>query len=173
MKKIGTNIKNELIKINKKGYLTINSQPSQNGIPSNSDNGWGPNEGFLYQKAYVEFFTNLENLEKILNKIEEKKYISYCAINFFDNIITNCNDKSNTLTWGVFSNSKIIQPTIANLKSFKIWKKDAFKLWLTEWACIYDDEISRKIIKDIHDSYYLVFVIDNNYKQNNIWELFD
>jgi len=43
--------------INGQGFLTINSQPNVNGIPSNDETfGWGGSGGYIYQKAYLEFF---------------------------------------------------------------------------------------------------------------------
>ncbi|RKP22569.1 methylenetetrahydrofolate reductase-domain-containing protein, partial [Syncephalis pseudoplumigaleata] len=44
-------IREHLVGINQRGYLTINSQPSVNGVKS-SDRmfGWGPKNGYVYQK---------------------------------------------------------------------------------------------------------------------------
>ncbi len=45
-------IRDHLVALNKHGYLTINSQPAVNGVPSNHpDYGWGPKNGFVYQKV--------------------------------------------------------------------------------------------------------------------------
>ena len=157
----------------KMGYLTINSQPSMNGIKSESTNGWGGKGGYLYQKAYLEFFCSKDNLDKLIEKINNKSNYSYCAINKSDNIISNCNDTVTALTWGVFPNSEIIQPTIADTGSFKIWKKEAFNLWLSEWGNLYEKESnSYKSLKEIYDNYYLVYLIDNNYITGNIFSLF-
>lgn len=45
-------IAEKLAQINDLGFLTINSQPAVNGVPSH-DNvfGWGPSNGFVYQKV--------------------------------------------------------------------------------------------------------------------------
>ena len=61
--------------VNKKGILTINSQPSVNCAPStDSKVGWGPAGGYVFQKAYLEFFTCEETVIALLqvssNKIE-------------------------------------------------------------------------------------------------------
>tara|TARA_B100000161_G_scaffold264988_1_gene239582 strand:+ start:458 stop:2182 length:1725 start_codon:yes stop_codon:yes gene_type:complete len=165
-------IKNELVEINKLGYLTINSQPKINGLKSNSPDGWGGKGGYLYQKAYLEFFCSKENLYKLLNKKLDN--YSYCAINNNDDIISNCIDTVTALTWGIFPNSEVIQPTIADTESFKIWKNDAFKLWLSEWGQIYEaDSESYKLLKNIHDTYYLVYLIDNDYVDGNIFYIFN
>ena len=56
-------INEDLFNLNKNGYLTINSQPRVNGIPSDSKNGWGGPNGFLYQKEYIEFFCRMYGKE--------------------------------------------------------------------------------------------------------------
>lgn len=46
-----------MIAINRAGFMTINSQPAVNGCRSDdSVYGWGGAGGYVYQKAYVEFF---------------------------------------------------------------------------------------------------------------------
>jgi len=43
--------------LNGNGFLTINSQPRVNGASSTHEIfGWGPKGGYVYQKAYLEFF---------------------------------------------------------------------------------------------------------------------
>ncbi|CAF5097228.1 unnamed protein product, partial [Rotaria magnacalcarata] len=58
-----TLIQKSLVEFNKRGILTINSQPAVNG-KSSSDPvvGWGTPNGYVYQKAYLEFFTSAENI---------------------------------------------------------------------------------------------------------------
>jgi methylenetetrahydrofolate reductase (NADPH) len=171
-------IHTELININKKGYMTINSQPKMNGIKSSdSAYGWGGNDGYLYQKAYVEFFCSKENLDKLLTNIKKQNdssyptELSYCAINNESHIITNCEQSTIAVTWGIFPNKQVVQPTIVDYDSFLIWKNDALKLWANEWATIYDNNSeSYKLIKNIHDTYYLVYVVDNDYINGNIFD---
>ena len=68
------------------------------------------------------------------------------------------------LTWGVFPNKEIKQPTVFDLDAFEVWSKEAFKLWVDSWAGLYDDESeSSGLLYDIHDTYYLVAMIDNDY----------
>jgi len=46
-----------LVNMNRNYIFTINSQPKVNGVPSTDPKfGWGPKQGFVYQKAYYEFF---------------------------------------------------------------------------------------------------------------------
>lgn len=45
-------LKDELEKVNKRGVLTINSQPNINGKPSTDPIvGWGPPGGYVFQKV--------------------------------------------------------------------------------------------------------------------------
>jgi len=45
-------IAEKLAQVNDLGFLTINSQPAVNGAPSNDKVfGWGPSNGFVYQKV--------------------------------------------------------------------------------------------------------------------------
>jgi methylenetetrahydrofolate reductase (NADPH) len=52
-----------LVKMNNNLLFTINSQPKVNGVSStDSKYGWGPKSGYVYQKAYYEFFIPKELL---------------------------------------------------------------------------------------------------------------
>ena len=44
------------------------------------------------------------------------------------------------LTWGVFPNREILQPTIFDHDSFVVWSEEVFQLWTKSWAALYDDE---------------------------------
>lgn len=45
-------LKDELEKVNRRGVLTINSQPNINGKPSSDPIvGWGPGGGYVFQKV--------------------------------------------------------------------------------------------------------------------------
>lgn len=47
-----TVIREELLKLNRKGWWTVASQPAVNGIRSDDKLfGWGPKNGFVFQKA--------------------------------------------------------------------------------------------------------------------------
>merc|ERR1740117_798676 len=69
-------IAKQIIKMNSGGLLTINSQPRVNASLSTDPYvGWGPAGGFVYQKAYCEFFCKKENLDKIIAGIGKNKMI--------------------------------------------------------------------------------------------------
>lgn len=76
-------ITSELAEINLRGVLTINSQPAVNAAPSDDKVfGWGGSGGYVYQKAYLEFFTTESNVEAL--KFVLKRYgsrVNYHIVN--------------------------------------------------------------------------------------------
>jgi methylenetetrahydrofolate reductase (NADPH) len=75
-------IKDLLLKMNKSGILTINSQPAINGKPSDDKIfGWGPANGYVYQKMYVEFFIEKTILEKLAILMKNYPSIYFQAVN--------------------------------------------------------------------------------------------
>ncbi|KAJ1925754.1 methylenetetrahydrofolate reductase (NAD(P)H) met13, partial [Linderina pennispora] len=73
-------IQQRLADMNAKGFLTINSQPSCNGAPSSDKiHGWGPTNGFVYKKAYLEFFVSPENLTQLLQRLDSQPTVTYYA----------------------------------------------------------------------------------------------
>jgi len=95
-----------------------------------SDNticGWGSPDGYVYQKAYLEFFTPVENLHYLIaaiNILEKKTRLNYHIINKDNSInITNCDGLTpNAVTWGVFPGKEVVQPTVVDPISFMSWK---------------------------------------------------
>ncbi len=70
-----------LCKLNKNGILTINSQPNVNGAPSSDPViGWGEPDGYVYQKAYLEFFVSSEYLKSLLKALEKYPRVNYHII---------------------------------------------------------------------------------------------
>lgn len=170
-----TGIIEKIKKMNGQSYLTITSQPAVNGLPSSDPkHGWGGANGYVYQKAYLEFFISPENFEKLIEKIKTKPHITYYVVDSEGNLRTNCpNDgRPTALTWGVFPGSEIIQPTIIDADSFMAWKDEAYILW-SEWAGLYEkDSDSYKVLNHIHNNWLLVNIIDNDYIHGNIFEIF-
>ena len=164
-------ISDNLLKLNRKGILTTNSQPAINGVSSDDPiYGWGGNGGYVYQKAYLEFFISPELLQMLIESLRSYPMISYHVINRVGESFSNI-DTVNAVTWGVFPGKEIIQPTVVDPNSFPIWKDEAFDMW-KEWAELYNDIKSQQIIEAIHDSYYLVNLVDNNYIQGDIFAPF-
>ncbi|RUS32117.1 methylenetetrahydrofolate reductase-domain-containing protein [Jimgerdemannia flammicorona] len=118
-------IRQRLTEVNLAGYLTINSQPAVNGARStNPVYGWGPVNGYVYQKAYLEFFVPKEMLTALEEKIAKDGDITYFAVNIKGDLKSNSGkEKSPTaVTWGVFPGKEIVQPTIVEEDSFMAWK---------------------------------------------------
>lgn len=166
----------QIVHLNKSGFLTINSQPQINGAPSDSpDVGWGGPGGTVFQKAYVEFFTSREKLERLKQRISEMPSISLHAINRRGEAFSTLDENAVTaVTWGVFPGREIIQPTVVDAKSFRIWKDEAFSLWLEEWRSLYDKKSDPwNFLTWIHENYFLVNVVENDFVSGNIYKIFE
>jgi methylenetetrahydrofolate reductase (NADPH) len=159
-------ISQQLAKMNEAGFLTINSQPAVNGAPSDDKiHGWGPANGYVYQKAYLEFFVSEPLFKVLLKHIERDNHITYYCINKRGDLRTNNHsDGPNAVTWGVFPGKEIVQPTIVEAVSFMAWKDEAYELG-TKWAEIYEPESpSRKLLGDLMENSLLVNVVHNDFK---------
>lgn len=117
-------IATQLKRLNGLGFLTINSQPAVNGVRSDDKTfGWGPSNGYVYQKAYLEFFASPELLDALIPHIERDSGITYYVINKRGDLRTNTTSEGpNAVTWGVFPGKEVIQPTIVEAISFMAWK---------------------------------------------------
>ena len=117
-------IRDKLVELNHQGFLTINSQPAINSEKSSHPiHGWGPKNGYVYQKAYLECFCPPEKIDQLLSAIEDDPNITFHAVNKHGDLRTNTySDGPNAVTWGVFPGKEIIQPTIVETVSFLAWK---------------------------------------------------
>lgn len=136
-----------------------------------------PKNGYVYQKAYLEFFVSPEQLDQLTAKISKNPQVTYYAVNKKGDLRSNTmqeGDQPNAVTWGVFPGAEVIQPTIVESMSFMAWKDEAFELW-NEWARIYDRESdSAKLMLDIMNNWYLINIVHNDFQdENGIWRLFD
>jgi len=125
-------LKSFLTGLNTKHLFTVNSQPAVNGEQSTHPvHGWGGSGGFVYQKAYLEFFISPEAFDRLLPFLAKNKAITYYATSSKSTVTTNCKSagRPTALTWGVFPGSEIVQPTIIDIESFAVWKEEAFSLW--------------------------------------------
>ncbi|CAF1203890.1 unnamed protein product [Rotaria sordida] len=171
-------IRKELVEFNSQGILTINSQPAVNGKPSlDPVVGWGTPNGYVYQKAYLEFFTNEGNIPALRAVLKKFPGVNYHFVNKSGEISeTNADDEQPiAVTWGVFAGREIIQPTVVDPVSFMIWKDEAFSLWTERWGKLYEQEsCSRAIIDKIANTYFLVNLVDNDYPQGScLWQILD
>ena len=164
-------IAEELKAVNMNGILTINSQPSANGVDSSDEVlGWGQQGGYVYQKAYLEFFTCQENVLALLQVLGRFPGVNFQVVNKAGDLnYTNMKNKQPiAVTWGVFPGREIIQPTIVDPVAFNHWKTEAFGLWTEQWGKLYSPETeSSKIINSIADRYVLVNLVDNDYPKGN------
>lgn len=171
-------IKSDLIDLNKRGILTITSQPSVNGVKSTHPvHGWGPKGGYVYQKAYLELLVPPNLIDELITRIDKTDDITFYAVRNAkdDPLRTNTpNEGPNAITWGVFPGKEIVQPTIVEQISFLAWKDEAFKLGL-DWArCHAQGSVSRRVIEDIMDTWYLVNIVHNDFHSTHgIFELFE
>ena len=103
-----------LVNMNKSGFMTINSQPVINGEKSDHPVfGWGGAGGRVYQKAYVEFFVSPSDYHIVNQVISRYPNLVVYAADSSGNLHGSCEHKGVTaLTWGVFPNQEILQPTI-------------------------------------------------------------
>lgn len=168
-------IQENLVFLNSKGILTINSQPRVNGAPStDSTHGWGGSGGYIYQKAYLEFFTCREVVDILLEVLKEYPQVNYHVVNREGSVNVTNADKFSPIavTWGVFPGKEIAQPTVVDPISFESWKDEAFDLWQQQWGRLYPDgSASKLVIESIYKNYYLVNLVDNDFiKGNCLWE---
>lgn len=150
-------IKPSLIDLNTRGFLTINSQPAVNGTKSSHPvYGWGPKNGYVYQKGYLELLMPDYLIDELISRIEKNEDLTYHAVSKTGELKTNTRDSPNALTWGIFAGREVIQPTIVETVSFLAWKDEAYRLG-EDWAKCHDaGSPSRKLIQGIADNWYLV-----------------
>ncbi|KAJ5604618.1 Methylenetetrahydrofolate reductase 1 [Penicillium lagena] len=168
-------IKDKLLSLNRRGFLTINSQPAVDGVKSShAIFGWGPKNGFVYQKAYLELMVPSYLIDELIARIDKNEDLTYHAISKTGELRTNTIDSPNALTWGIFAGREIIQPTIVETISFLAWKDEAYQLG-EDWAkCHEAGSSSRKLIQHVMDDWYLVNIVDNDFHRNDaVFDLFD
>ncbi|KIN04560.1 hypothetical protein OIDMADRAFT_191693 [Oidiodendron maius Zn] len=189
-------IKDQLLELNKKGWWTVASQPAVNGVRS-SDLvfGWGPRNGFVFQKAFVELFLPSKDWKVLHAKLTAPGvaedvgwYASNSKGDFLSGDANSGVDEeaegtTHAVTWGAFPGKEIITPTIIEEVSFRAWTEEAFAIW-AEWARVYslrgrpDPEIaerarsSKELIENVMEDVWLVNVIHHRYiEKDALWSL--
>jgi methylenetetrahydrofolate reductase (NADPH) len=185
--------------IQRKKYWTLASQPAVDGARSNDEVfGWGPrDEGFVFQKAFVEFFCSRAEWENVLRqKLVDtpKDHLSWMKTDAdgvyesSDNI-TNDGPKParsskrtpgqsgvNAVTWGVFRGKEIVTPTIIESESFRAWGEEAFAIW-AEWRrCYARGSSEEQTLESLRKDLVLVNVVGQDYvggHEGNGRELWD
>lgn len=161
-------ILSHLVELNQHSIITINSQPQVNGIRSNDNvHGWGPKDGYVYQKQYLEFMLPKTKLPKLIEILKNNEFLTYFAIDSQGDLLSNHpdNSKANAVTWGIFPGREILQPTIVEKISFLAWKEEFYHI-LDEWKLNMDNNDkpqSSQFIQSLIDDYCLVNIVDNDY----------
>lgn len=64
----------------------------------------------------------------------------------------------------MFPGQEIVQPTVVERGAFVAWKDEAFDLW-RHWGNLYQSgSASRDVLEGVRESWYLVNLVDNNFK---------
>lgn len=182
-------IQAELLALNERGWWTVASQPAVNGIRSSDGTfGWGPAAGFVFQKAFVEFFLPKDDWFKLREKMQTAEiegtvtwYAANAAGTFESSDLSGglgreTTASTNAVTWGVFPGKEIITPTIIEEVSFRAWAEEAFGIW-QEWARVYarpgrENEGTRKCLENVRQDVWLVNIIHHDYiDRKSLWKL--
>ncbi|KAK1833265.1 methylenetetrahydrofolate reductase [Podospora conica] len=185
-------IKDALVRLNSKGWWSLASQPAVNGLRSNDPTfGWGPDNGFVFQKAFVEFFLPAADWKVLVEKLhrpEMRDSICFYAVNAAGDFVSSDTDgpaatdaqgrqvmreaSTNAVTWGVFPGKEIVTPTIIEEVSFRAWSEEAFGIW-GEWAKVYGrGSESEKLLEGIRGDVWLVNIIHHDFVEGEaLWKL--
>lgn len=192
-------ITNVLAKLTaQKGWWTVASQPAVDGVrSSDATYGFGPKGGYIYQKAFVEFWASGADVEKLAERVAQNeeatgvREVTFYAGSKDQGWKTNMTrGDANAVTWGVFAGKEIVTPTLIEEVSFKAWKvrltvghlhpvqstnnfmfplrqDEAFEIW-SEWSKLFPQSSeSRKCLESIMDEYWLVSVVHHDYKNSS------
>ena len=162
-----------------RSWWTIASQPAVDGIRSSDPtHGWGPSGGFVFQKAFVEFFCSAADFQtQVLPYLRSETVVpqvSFYAGNASGDFISSENaDAVHAVTWGSFPGKEIITATMVEEVSFRQWVDEAFGRW-AEWARVVRTEESRRFLRKWKGDGWLVNVIGHGYRrgeEGSLWEL--
>lgn len=180
-------IRKELLTlIQQKGYWTLASQPAVDGVKSEDETfGWGPpGEGFVFQKAFVEFFCPRKEWEEHLRPLltgyppEVLGWMKTDAdgiVESSDDIVREeSTDKLtskrtpgtsgvNAVTWGVFRGKEIVTPTIIERESFRAWGEEAYSIWSVWRRCFPRGSEVEQFLERMRRDLVLVNVVGQNY----------
>ncbi|KAF5005760.1 hypothetical protein FDECE_7817 [Fusarium decemcellulare] len=179
-------IQPHLLQLNRKGWWTVASQPAVNGLRSSDATfGWGPPNGFVFQKSFVEFFIPTTEWNTLKEKLVSSEYcdsVCFYAGNGHGDFVSSDNGhvnggaapgpSTNAVTWGVFPGKEIITPTIIEEVSFRAWCEEAFGIW-GEWAKVYGrGSESEKLLNGIKEEYWLVNLIHHDFVEKDaLWQV--
>ncbi|KAF2279939.1 methylenetetrahydrofolate reductase-like protein [Westerdykella ornata] len=166
-------ITKELLELNAKGWWTVASQPAVDGVKSTDPVfGWGPKNGRVFQKPFVEFFLPSADWAKLKPKLDAHDQVTYFAGNEAGDFESSDEASVNPVTWGTFAGKEILTPTIIEAVSFRSWLEEAFGIW-REWQRVYPSRTqSHKLLGDVCRDSWLVNVIWSDYRNGEgLWAL--
>ncbi|KAL3418027.1 methylenetetrahydrofolate reductase [Phlyctema vagabunda] len=170
-------IKSQLLALNKKNWWTVASQPAVDGLRSTDPIfGWGPKNGFVFQKAFVELFVPSSDWKALhIKLIELGDDVSFYASNAEGDFVFGGvaeEGSTNAVTWGCFTGKEIITPTIIEEVSFRAWAEEAFGIW-GEWSRVYPSKSeSKAVIEKVRDDTWLVNIIHHSFKDTQgLWDI--
>ncbi|KAI0263359.1 methylenetetrahydrofolate reduct [Gloeopeniophorella convolvens] len=156
-----------LLRLARAGLWPVGSQPAVDGARSDDAVvGWGPARGYVYQKAFVEFFADRALVARLARAAAARGgVVDVLAGNCAGELRTSVQaGERNAVTWGVFPGQEIVQSTIIELESFLTWKEEAFTIW-TDWAAQFPPgSEDRRRLEDIRDTRWLVNVTHHDYR---------
>eukprot|EP00343_Euplotes_focardii_P007932 CAMPEP_0205822440 /NCGR_PEP_ID=MMETSP0206-20130828/12489_1 /ASSEMBLY_ACC=CAM_ASM_000279 /TAXON_ID=36767 /ORGANISM="Euplotes focardii, Strain TN1" /LENGTH=508 /DNA_ID=CAMNT_0053118711 /DNA_START=268 /DNA_END=1794 /DNA_ORIENTATION=+ len=163
-------------KLNQSYLFTVNSQPKCNSVPSSDPIfGWGPDNGYVYQKEYIEFLIPKFLVEPLKANLDQYKTISYQGVNAAKDEFSNvANNSVNAVTWGVFPGCEVTQPTVVDHTAFYLWAEELFNSIRDDWTTIYEKETRTiEVLEGIHDNYYLVNIVENDFVNRDLQEVME
>lgn len=165
-------ISKELLALNAKGWWTVASQPAVNCIRSTDPIfGWGPKNGLVFQKPFVEFFLPAADWAALEPRLQAHDQITYFAGNAAGDFVASDEEAVNPVTWGSFPGKEIVTPTIIEAVSFRSWCEESWSIW-REWQRIYPvrSETSR-LLGSLRKDMWLVNIIWGDYVEGDgLWK---
>ncbi|RMZ21359.1 hypothetical protein D0859_14627 [Hortaea werneckii] len=165
-------IKKELLSLINKGWWTVASQPAVNGVRSTDPiYGWGPKNGFVFQKPFVELFLPSADWQRLKPILQSDDQVTYYAGNAAGEFQSSDENSVNPVTWGTFAGKEIITPTIIEADSFKAWLEEAFGIW-AEWQRVYQPgSESSRLLERTRKDCWLVSIIHHGYLEKGaLWD---
>ncbi|KAJ4346673.1 methylenetetrahydrofolate reductase 1 [Didymosphaeria variabile] len=165
-------IAKELLGLNAKGWWTVASQPAVNGVKSTDPVfGWGPKNGLVFQKPFVEFFLPSADWVALQPRLKAHDQITYFAGNAAGDFEASSEEAVNPVTWGSFTGKEIVTPTIIEAVSFRSWCEEAWSIW-REWQRIYTPRTeTSRLLGELRRDLWLVNIIWGDYVDGDgLWK---
>jgi methylenetetrahydrofolate reductase (NADPH) len=95
--------------LNSKDWWSVASQPAVNGLKSTDKIfGWGPRNGFVFQKPFVEFFLPSKDWAVLKKKLAKEEEVTYFAGNSRGDFEATDEETVNPVTWGTFAGKEYV-----------------------------------------------------------------